>query len=172
MSNIPDFAMQVLEIQRQIETQGEITAEDWNDAVQRRYYENYMTMYKDRLEQYVHGGQQISGMGINDLLVFLDKKVQEMEALTGISADITFACAAGAACGSSLRDTSGNSVNVTSSGEVRMRGGIVHNSRQERDYWDEGRSQNSSRPGQYTDKEINKIMDLRNKDDFYKDFNF
>ena len=42
MSNIPDFAMQVQEVQRQIEAQSDVTAQDWKDAVQQRYYDNYM----------------------------------------------------------------------------------------------------------------------------------
>ena len=87
MSNIPDFAMQVQEVQRQIEAQSDVTAQDWKDAVQQRYYDNYMNAYKEKMELYIHGGSGISGKGINDLLVFLDEQMQKMEQLTGVPAD-------------------------------------------------------------------------------------
>ena len=112
MSNIPDFAMQVQEVQRQIEAQSDVTAQDWKDAVQQRYYDNYMNAYKEKMELYIHGGSGISGKGINDLLVFLDEQMQKMEQLTGVPADLTFMCAAGASYTGSVRDNYGVSIPV------------------------------------------------------------
>lgn len=173
MSNIPDFAMQVQEVQRQIEAQSDVTAQDWKDAVQKRYYDNYMNAYKEKMEFYIHGGSGISGKGINELLVFLDEQMQKMEVLTGVPADVTFLCAAGTSYSGSVRDNYGVDINVESSQEVQGRNGIVHNEKRERDYWQEGGgSYNGTRPGQYSNEEIKQIMDYRSQDDFYKNFKF
>lgn len=173
MSNIPDFAMQVQEVQRQIEAQSDVTAQDWKDAVQKRYYDNYMNAYKEKMELYIHGGFGISGKGINELLVFLDEQMQKMEKLTGVPADVTFLCAAGTSYSGSVRDNYGVDINVESSQEVQGRNGIVHNEKRERDYWQEGGgSYNGTRPGQYSNEEIKQIMDYRSQDDFYKNFKF
>lgn len=173
MSNIPDFAMQVQEVQRQIEAQSDVTAQDWKDAVQKRYYDNYMNAYKEKMELYIHGGSGISGKGINELLVFLDEQMQKMEKLTGVPADVTFLCAAGTSYSGSVRDNYGVDINVESSQEVQGRNGIVHNEKRERDYWQEGGSSyNGTRPGQYSNEEIKQIMDYRSQDDFYKNFKF
>ena len=176
MSNIPDFAMQVQEVQRQIEAQSDVTAQDWKDAVQQRYYDNYMNAYKEKMELYIHGGSEISGKGINDLLVFLDEQMQKMEQLTGVPADLTFMCAAGASYTGSVRDNYGVSIPVEAFKEVQERDGVVHNEKRERDYWrEEGtffEPDNGTRPGQYSNEEIKQIMDYRSQDDYYKDFNY
>lgn len=167
MSNIPDFAMQVQEIERQIEAQCNVTAEDWKDAVQKRFYDNFINAYKEKLELYIHGGFGMSGKGINDLLIFLDEKMQEMETHTGIPADFTFMAAAGASYTGTVRDSFGNNIDVEGAYEVQNRGGIVHNEKLERDYW----QNNGSRPGEYSNEEIEKIMELRQQSDFGKDLN-
>lgn len=176
MSNIPDFAMQVQEVQRQIEAQCDVTAQDWQDAVQKRYYDNYINAYKENMELYIHGGSGISGKGINDLLVFLDEQMQKMEELTGVPADVTFMCAAGASYTGSVRDNYGVSIPVEAFKEIQERDGVVHNEKRERDYWrEEGtffEPDNGTRPGQYSNEEIKQIMDYRSQDDYYKDFNF
>ena len=176
MSNIPDFAMQVQEVQRQIEAQSDVTAQDWKDAVQQRYYDNYMNAYKEKMELYRHGGSGISGKGINDLLVFLDEQMQKMEQLTGVPADLTFMCAAGASYTGSVRDNYGVSIPVEAFKEVQERDGVVHNEKRERDYWrEEGtffEPDNGTRPGQYSNEEIKQIMDYRSQDDYYKDFKY
>lgn len=168
MSNIPDFAMQVQEVQRQIEAQCDVTAQDWKDAVQKRYYDNYMNAYKENMELYIHGGYGISGKGINELLVFIDEQMQKMEALTGISSDVTFMCAAGASHTGSVRDNIGVNIPVEAFYEIQERGGIVHNNKRERDYWRD----DDTRPGQYSNEEIKQIMDYRSQNDFYKDFKY
>lgn len=167
MSNIPDFAIQVQEIERQLEAQCDVTAEDWKDAVQKRFYDNFISEYKEKLELYIHGGSGMSGKGINDLLVFLDEKMQEMEAHTGIPADITFMAAAGASYTGTVVDSFGNNIDVEGAYEVQNRRGIVNNEKLERDYW----QNNGSRPGEYSNDEIEKIMKLRQQNNFGKDLN-
>ena len=176
MNNIPDFAMQVQEVQRQMEAQSDVTAQDWKDSVQRRYYDTHIKPYKEKLEMYIHGGTYMSGKGINDLLVFLNEKMQKMEELTGVPADVQFMCSAGGAYTGTVRDNFGISINVEEHKEVLAREGVVHNEKLERDYWNEEGTfidrKNGTRPGQYSNEEIKKIMDYRDKDDFYKDFKY
>lgn len=174
--NIPDFAMQVQELQRQIEAQSDVTSQDWRDLVQKRYYENFIHAYKEITDLYIHGGMGMYGMGINELLVFLDEQMQKMEELTGVPADVTFMCAAGASYTGSVRDNYGVNIPVEAFRKVQERDGVVHNEKHERDYWREEGSlfepDNGTRPGQYSNEEIKQIMDYRSQDDFYKDFNY
>lgn len=175
-SNIPDFVMHVQEVQRQLEAQCEVTAEDWKDNVQERFYNRYINEYKSCLELYIQGGAGISGKGLNDLLIFLDEQMQKMERLTGVPADVTFMCAAGASYTGTVRDNFGVSIPVEAFEEIHERDGVVHNERRERDYWIEEERPcepgNGTRPGQYSNEEIKQIMDYRSQDDDYKNFEF
>lgn len=159
MSNIPDFTAQVLEIQRQLEGQAAATSDDWKDSVKDRYYARYIDPYRQKIDLYIHGGSDMFGKGIDELLVFLDVQMQEMAKLTGLSDDLAFSCAAGDGHTGSVRDNYGNPIDVSGHEDVRNRDGIVHNKRFERDYWNE--SIHGSRPGQYSNEEINEIMKQR-----------
>jgi len=159
MSNIPDFAMQAMEISRQIEAQSSVTAEDWKDSVKERYYTNYVDVYTQDIDLYIHGGSGIAGKGINDLLVFLDEKMQQMAQLTGISEDVSFSYAAGNFHSGEIRDNFDNPIDVASQNEVEHRDGVIHNEYHERDYWEE--TQRGSRPGQYSHNELLDIMEQR-----------
>lgn len=159
MSNIPDFAMQAMEIERQIETQSSVTAEDWKDSVKERYYNNYINLYSNKLELYIHGGSDMQGKGIDELLVFLDEKMQQMEQLTGISEDVSFSYASSGAYSGVIQDNFDCSIDVSEQDEVKNRHGVIHNESHERDYWNEKES--GSRPGQYSHDELKQIMNQR-----------
>ncbi len=161
MSNIPDFAMQAMEIARQIEAQSSVTAEDWNDSVKERYYTNYVDLYTQDINLYIHGGSGIVGKGISDLLVFLDEKMQQMAQLTGIFEDVSFSYATGKSHSGMIRDNFDKLIDVPNQNEVRNRDGVIHNEYHERDYWEE--SQSGSRPGQYSHNELLDIMKQREK---------
>lgn len=159
MSNIPDFAMQAMEIARQIEAQSSVTAEDWKDGVRERYYTKYVEAYSQKIDIYIHGGGEIVGKGINDLLIFLDDNIQQMAKLTGTAGDILFSCAAGSSYSGEVRDNLSRVIDVPRQDEVERRDGVIHNEYYERDYWDE--SKHGSRPGQYRSDEIQEIMRQR-----------
>lgn len=159
MSNIPDFAMQAMEIARQIEAQSAVTADDWKDEVKERYYDNYIEAYAQKLDLYIHGGSEMKGKGIDDLLVFLDEKMRQMSRLTGISEDVSFSYATDRSYSGMIRDNFDRLIDVPNQNEVRNRDGVIHNEYHERDYWEE--SQNGSRPGQYSHNEILEIMQQR-----------
>ena len=55
MNNIPDFVMQIQEVERQLDSQFTITADDWKDEVQQRYYNEYVNKYKELIDRYING---------------------------------------------------------------------------------------------------------------------
>ncbi len=161
MRNIPDFAMQVLEIEKGISGQADLSAECWKDNVQRRFYERFIEQYFKDMEIYIHGGTQIVSKGLNDLLVFIDEKLGEMERLTGVPADVSFTLAAiDNYAGGNIIDNRGLPVDVEDSFPVRMRGGVVHNERLDRDYW---RKEYGADPGEMKSGDVKEVMEEREK---------
>lgn len=81
MSIIPDYANQASELRRQIEAQAEVTAQYWSDRKRWEYYDQYVGKYIDWLDKYVYGGSGIRGMGLNELLQFVAKKIDKFESV-------------------------------------------------------------------------------------------
>jgi hypothetical protein len=85
---IPDFVLQLQEIQRNLLSQSLITQESWKDSVSRRFYDTFINQYEEVITVYINGGHPMRGKGLNDLLVFLDQKQNEMTQLTGSGLNI------------------------------------------------------------------------------------
>ena len=85
---IPDYVLQVQEIQRNLESQSIVTRESWQDSVAQRFYDNFIKKYEDTIYLYIHGGIDITGKGVDGLLQFLDQKQNEMSQLTGMCLNI------------------------------------------------------------------------------------
>ena len=85
---IPDYVLQVQEIQRNLESQSLVTMESWQDSVAKRFYANYMEKYSDVIYLYINGGMEMRGKGLNDLLEFFDQKQNEMAKLTGMDINV------------------------------------------------------------------------------------
>jgi hypothetical protein len=85
---IPDYVLQVQETQRNLETQSLVTRENWQDSVAQRFYDNYVNKYDEKIYLYINGGMNITGMGLDELLRFFDKKQNEMEQLSGMNMSI------------------------------------------------------------------------------------
>ena len=85
---IPDYVLQVQEIQRNLETQSLVTREGWQDSVAKRFYEKYVDEYNKTTNLYINGGMGMMGMGLDELLRFFDQKQQEMERLSGVGMSI------------------------------------------------------------------------------------
>ena len=169
MNNIPDFVMQIKEVEKQLRVQCDISAEDWKDKTQDRFYSKFFDQYFSSFETYIKGGSDICSDGLNDFLIKINEMLQKMEKLTGIPADVTFAMASGVACGDVVLNNIGETVHVTANAAVVARDGIVHNERHERDYWDNNDSifSDGTRPGEYSHDEIEEIMDYREKGDSF-----
>ena len=162
MGNIPDFVLQLQEIERQLKAQMESTADDWRDRKKDEYYQKYLDNYCDDIETYINGGGNMSGFGVNDLVVFCDQKLQEMESLSGVPADVQFELAALGQHDGHVVDFFDNDMNVEEMGMIQKRDGIVHNDQRIRDYWNNDPNSgnyNGPRPGELNQDEIREIYD-------------
>lgn len=81
---IPDFVLQTQEIQRQLQSQIEVTMQKWQDSVAERYSKQYLEDYSTSINKYINGGEHQIGKGLNDLLTFIDAKCREMARLSGV----------------------------------------------------------------------------------------
>lgn len=78
---IPNFVQQVLAVEGGLLTASANTANYWRDDNKERFYNSYMNEYENSLELFIKGGTYNYGMGLDELLTFLDQKEREMEML-------------------------------------------------------------------------------------------
>ncbi len=94
MSMIPDYVSQVQEVARQLEAQALVTATQWSDSRRKEFYDRYIEPMLEWIDTYVNGSsgaRSMQGMGLDDLLQFMDEQVSEFEAAGGsASAGIGF----------------------------------------------------------------------------------
>lgn len=81
---IPDFVLQTKEILLQLKAQAEVTYEYWQDTVALRYRDNYLKKYEQYIDTYINGGPNQTGMGLDELLQFIDKKSNELMSISGM----------------------------------------------------------------------------------------
>ena len=78
---IPDYVDNVKDIYGTLAAQALDTQNYWKDSVAKRFYEKYIERYEEKVNLYVNGGMDITGKGLNELLVFFDQKENEMASL-------------------------------------------------------------------------------------------
>ncbi|MBQ7210731.1 MAG: hypothetical protein IJS05_07555 [Paludibacteraceae bacterium] len=157
MHNIPDFALQLTEVRNQLQVQTDITAQNWQDRKKTEFYETFVELMFEYIDNYINGGKQMRGMGVNDLMELFASSMDEMEKLTGVPADVQFELAALGMHDGNVNDAYGNQIAVEDDPHVINRGGVVHDSQGNRDYWDSWR--NGPRPGEMKPKEINDLLE-------------
>lgn len=87
MTPIPDFIQQTLEIVRQLDIQVEVCRKFWQDKVAERFYFHYPEKMDNVVQRFLNGnhmeivGDAINGKGLNDLLIYLQQKESEVDAL-------------------------------------------------------------------------------------------
>lgn len=163
MSNIPDFSNQMLEVEKQLKTQIVITQEDWQDEKAETYHKEHLQQYEEIIQLYLNGGMNMIGMGLIELMEFVSRKMDDMERLTGVPADVQFDAAAGGLHNGWLRDNRDNMIAPEDADIVKRRDGMLYGNEVGRDYWT---TDNGVRPGEYTPDEIQKHYE--NRDDVYK----
>jgi len=161
MHNVPDFALQLQEVEKQFQIQAVQTQEEWQDVKQEQFYDAYVEPLKEYIETYMNGGSDMSGLGVNDLMDFLAKSMDDMEELTGIPADVQFEYAALEQHNGGVNDAYGERIDVENMSFIQRRDGVVHNSDGERDYW--STLHNGPRPGELTPEEINYLYEKKDK---------
>lgn len=78
---IPNFVQQIISVERDLLTTSTSAANYWQDNIKEQFYNSYMNEYENKLEVFINGGVANYGMGLNELLTFLDQKEREMEML-------------------------------------------------------------------------------------------
>ncbi len=155
MSNIPDFVLQIQEVERNLKAEWQLVQEDWRDQVAERFNSGIMEPYSLNFQKYITG-EGIKGYGVDQLMQQMDKHLQEMARLTGISEDVAFVCAAGPQYNGKVNNWHDDEINVEECKVVNNRGGIVHDERRDRDYWEE--RYDGVKPGELRDKDIQEIF--------------
>ena len=158
MSNIPDFVLQIQEVERNLMAEWKLTQEDWRDNVAERFNEGVMEPYSRNFQQYITG-DGIKGYGVDELMQQMDKHLQDMAQLTGVSEDVAFQCAAGPQHNGGVNNWHDEGIDVENLDVVRDRGGVVHNDNRDRDYWNN--FFDGPKPGELRDNDIQEI--LKNK---------
>lgn len=77
---IPDYVNQSQALQRRFEAETEVTKEMWNDELSKKYFDQYVTRYSANVEKFMYGGD-ITGLGLGDLVQFIDQQQQKMQKL-------------------------------------------------------------------------------------------
>lgn len=160
--NIPDFVNQLQEAVRPLFAQADVTEKEWQDDVQKRFYETYVEKYRHYIDLVLYGqsrGQTIYKYRLDEMLSKIDGLLNEMSSLSGIPADVQFEAAAFRSWDGSLRDNYNHDVDVEDSLRIQRRGGKVYDEYLERDYWDE--HLNGSNPGHLDSEDIHEIMKHR-----------
>lgn len=81
MSNIPDFALQVQEVEGKLKAEWQSVKEGWQDSVAEGFNVGVMEPYMRNFRQYLTG-EGISGYGLEQLLQQMDNHLQDMTSLT------------------------------------------------------------------------------------------
>lgn len=164
---IPDYVLQMQEIQRQLDSTASMLKNDWKDDVQKRFFEDYVTPFKKETNTYMYGGSGIYGMGLDELLKLMEKQMDAMSSVAGINvtAEVVAVSLGG------QRHMRGLADNVVA--EAGVYDEPVHNEHRDRDYWQQGFPYNHGpRPGELMHEEMNQVMEERDnsQEASYKDF--
>ena len=155
MRNIPDFVLQVQEVERNLQAEWQLAQEDWKDHIAERFNNGVIEPYSKNFQQYITG-DGLKGYGVDQLMQQMDKHLHDMSALTGISEDVAFVCAAGPQHNGRVNNWSDDEIDVENLDMVKDRGGVVHNDNQDRDYWRE--HCDGAKPGELRDNDIQEIF--------------
>lgn len=164
MSNIPDFVLQIQEVERNLKAHWQVVQEDWRDSAAESFKDDVMEPYTRNFHQFITG-EGIKGYGVDKLLQQMDKHLQEMERLSGIPANLAFACAAGPQYNGGVKNWFDREIDIENNQRVMERGGIVHDENRDRDYWDDNplsAQYDGVKPGELQDQNIQEIMKQKN----------
>lgn len=163
MSNIPDFVLQIQEAERNLKARWQVAQEDWRDASAESFQNDVMEPYCRNFQQYITG-DGIKGYGVDQLMQQMDRHLQDMASLTGISEDVAFVCAAGPQYNGKVKNWHDEEIDVENMDLINNRGGVVHNQNRDRDYWNDSPSSSNSdgvKPGELQDDDVKRIMNQK-----------
>ena len=164
---IPDFVLNLQEVQRSIGEQAGVTAALWQDCVKERYYEKYV----ERFDHYINivcngidGTETIYQRSLNDMLEVLSDCIMEMADIMHTSPEYLYQEAYYGRVldpdeADQMKDNYDQTFNPMHDRHVEDRGGIVHDDRLTRDYWDT--TIHGARPGEIGNEDVNRILEER-----------
>jgi hypothetical protein len=129
---IPDFVLQLQETERNLKSQSIATRGQWQDSVAARFYNRFIDEYDKKINAYLFGDVSMYGMGLDELLKFIDAKQNEMKELSGMDLPTQ---------------------------DYSM--GRVHDFRRERDPWNTSTVFPYKQPGEMNARDRHEIMDER-----------
>lgn len=160
--NIPDFAFQLQEIERQLLAQADVTAAVWQDGVKDRFYKQHVEKFSHIIEMVINGDHYgdygVYQRGMNEMLEGISDCFDKMASASDSSPSNLFEMAMRGMHDGNIRDHQGFTMEVESSNMVRNRGGMVYSDELERDYW--GRV-NGPRPGSMESDDTEELMKRR-----------
>ena len=164
MANIPDFAFQLQEIERQLRSQADLTAAVWQDGVKERFYKQHVYNFCHIIEMVIngdhHGDYDIYQRSMNEMLEGISDCFDKMASASETSSSSLFDMAMNGMHDGSIRDTYNNTINVEGNYDVQNRG-QVYDENLERDYW--SRRYNGPRPGTLGSEDVNDLMKKRSR---------
>ena len=164
MANIPDFAFQLQEIERQLRAQADVTAMVWKDGVQQRFYEQHVDNLCHIIEMVIngdhHGDYGIYNRSMNEMLEKISDCFDKMASASGTSSSGLFNMAINGIHDGTIRDNYNHTLDVEGNYDVQRRG-QVYDEYLERDYWD--RSYSGSRPGTFESEDMDELMRRRSR---------
>ena len=153
---IPDYVVQLQEIQRQFSAHTDMLKDTyWKDCVQESYYSKYIDEYDSNINKAI-SGKECKGKGLNDFLRFLDEKQREMYSITGIQVYIPDYAPSGIMDG--LVRIDDNRV-FDVHGPLSPSEEPVVSEYGERKYWDKDKY--GHKPGELDDGEVSDVMQKR-----------
>ena len=163
MSNIPDFAFQLQEIERQLRAQADVTATLWQDSVQQSFYKRHVDKFCHIIELVIngdhHGDYGIYMRSLNQMLEGISECFDKMASVSETSPSTLFEMAMKGMHDGNIRDTFNDTINVEDNSKVRQRGGVVYDEYYTRDYWSP--HFNGPIPGTLKSNDIDELMKRR-----------
>lgn len=82
MNTTPNFALQVQETEKKLQSEWQTVREGWKDKVSEDFNIRVMEPYMRNFQQYVTG-EGISGYGVEQLVQQMEKHMQDMDSVAG-----------------------------------------------------------------------------------------
>ena len=160
--NIPDFAFQLQEIERQLRAQADLTAAVWQDGVKDRFYKQHVDHFCHIIEMVIngdhHGDYGIYQRSLNEMLEGISICFDKMASASETSPSALFDMAMNGMHDGTIRDSYNHTFDVEGNYKVQSRG-QVYDENLERDYWDRGFS--GPRPGTLENDDMDELMKRR-----------
>jgi len=90
MINPQEFTLRVQEVEHDLNAKWQLAQEDWRDLAAEQFKTNIMEPYSRNFQQYI-SGEGISGYGLTELMLQIDKYLNEMSLLSGYAEDVNLA---------------------------------------------------------------------------------